>query len=178
MATPQGLPRSTAISSLHRYVASSPRTRSATRLPTPKIIEKLFEVDPDETVLSFADMMKKKIAMPAHLMFDGRDDNLFEHFPPWHNGSGSTPRRTTPTYWSSWSQVEGWRAHGAFRRGRKAQDFVCNLVPRIRRIEERAQGRAKHAESMRFWLVTTGSRALTFLLFVDGVGLSSLLLWC
>lgn len=25
-------------------------------------------------------MMKKKISMPAHLMYDGRDDNLFDHF--------------------------------------------------------------------------------------------------
>lgn len=45
-----------------------------------KIVEKLFEIDPDTTVVGFADMMKKKIAMPAHLMYDGRDDNLFEHF--------------------------------------------------------------------------------------------------
>nr|GFB37791.1 stearoyl-ACP desaturase-like protein 3 [Tanacetum cinerariifolium] len=45
-----------------------------------KIVEKLFEIDPDGTVLAFADMMRKKISMPAHLMYDGRDDNLFEHF--------------------------------------------------------------------------------------------------
>ncbi|CAL9045955.1 unnamed protein product [Musa banksii] len=42
-----------------------------------KVVEKLFEVDPDYTVLAFADMMRKKITMPAHLMYDGRDDNLF-----------------------------------------------------------------------------------------------------
>ncbi|KAF5742783.1 stearoyl-acyl-carrier protein desaturase [Tripterygium wilfordii] len=45
-----------------------------------KIVEKLFEIDPDGTVLAFADMMRKKISMPAHLMYDGRDDNLFERF--------------------------------------------------------------------------------------------------
>jgi len=45
-----------------------------------KIVEKLFEIDPDGTILGLADMMKKKISMPAHLMYDGQDDNLFEHF--------------------------------------------------------------------------------------------------
>ncbi|XVF84260.1 hypothetical protein PTKIN_Ptkin17bG0018900 [Pterospermum kingtungense] len=45
-----------------------------------KIIEKLFEIDPNGTVLAFADMMKKKITMPAEFMFDGQDDNLFDHF--------------------------------------------------------------------------------------------------
>ncbi|KAM7464901.1 hypothetical protein LguiB_012463 [Lonicera macranthoides] len=45
-----------------------------------KIVVKLFEIDPDGTILSFADMMRKKNSMPAHLMYNGRDDNLFEHF--------------------------------------------------------------------------------------------------
>ncbi|KAL3574367.1 hypothetical protein D5086_024980 [Populus alba] len=37
-----------------------------------KIVEKLFEIDPDATVLAFADMMRKKIAMPAHLIEFGQ----------------------------------------------------------------------------------------------------------
>ncbi|KAG0601861.1 hypothetical protein M758_11G143800 [Ceratodon purpureus] len=41
-----------------------------------KIVEKLFELDPDGAMLSFADMMRKKIAMPAHLMYDGQNDHL------------------------------------------------------------------------------------------------------
>ncbi|KAI0497785.1 hypothetical protein KFK09_021020 [Dendrobium nobile] len=47
-----------------------------------KIVDKLFqlELDPDEAVIAFADMMKNKITMPAHLMFDGRDHRLFQHF--------------------------------------------------------------------------------------------------
>ncbi|GMH02581.1 hypothetical protein Nepgr_004420 [Nepenthes gracilis] len=36
-----------------------------------KIVEKLFEVDPDCTILAFANMMKKKISMPGRLMYDG-----------------------------------------------------------------------------------------------------------
>ncbi|TXG65356.1 hypothetical protein EZV62_006631 [Acer yangbiense] len=36
-----------------------------------KVVEKLFETDPDETILSLAAMMKKKIKMPTHLMYDG-----------------------------------------------------------------------------------------------------------
>ncbi|KAG0488165.1 hypothetical protein HPP92_006976 [Vanilla planifolia] len=119
-----------------------------------KIIEKLFEVDPDETVLSFADMMKKKIAMPAHLMFDGRDDNLFEHFSAVAQRLGVYTAKDYADILEF--LVARWKVGeltGLSGEGRKAQDFVCNLVPRIRRIEERAQGRAKHAESMRFgWI--------------------------
>jgi hypothetical protein len=31
-------------------------------------IEKIFEVDPNEAMLAFEDMMRKKIVMPAHFL--------------------------------------------------------------------------------------------------------------
>ena len=37
-----------------------------------RIVDKLFELDPDGAVLAFADMMRKQIVMPAHLMDDGQ----------------------------------------------------------------------------------------------------------
>ena len=45
-----------------------------------KIVEKLFEIDTDTTMLHFEDMMRKKVVFPAHLMYDGQDSNLFDHF--------------------------------------------------------------------------------------------------
>jgi acyl-[acyl-carrier-protein] desaturase len=39
-----------------------------------KIIDGVFERDPDGAVLAFADMMRKQIVMPAHLM----DDNAHQ----------------------------------------------------------------------------------------------------
>ncbi|KAK1299793.1 hypothetical protein QJS10_CPB13g01673 [Acorus calamus] len=45
-----------------------------------KIVEKLFQIDPDGALLVFEDMMRKKILMPGHFMYDGHDENLFEHF--------------------------------------------------------------------------------------------------
>ena len=45
-----------------------------------KIAEKLFEVDANDMVVAFAGMMRRKISMPAHFMYDGFDPNLFHHF--------------------------------------------------------------------------------------------------
>ncbi|XP_042470824.1 stearoyl-[acyl-carrier-protein] 9-desaturase, chloroplastic-like isoform X2 [Zingiber officinale] len=82
-----------------------------------KIVEKLFEIDPEDTVLGFADMMRKKISMPAHLMWKIAD------------------------------------LTGLSSEGNKAQDFVCTLASRIRRLEERAQAKAKQAPTMPFsWI--------------------------
>jgi acyl-[acyl-carrier-protein] desaturase len=111
-----------------------------------KIVEKLFEIDPDGTILGLADMMKKKISMPAHLMYDGQDDNLFEHF--------STVAQRLGVYTAKDYAdileflVERWNVEtltDLSSEGHRAQDFVCGLPARIRKIEERAQGRAKEA---------------------------------
>lgn len=119
-----------------------------------KIVEKLFEIDPDGTVLALADMMKKKISMPAHLMYDGHDDNLFEHF--------STVAQRLGVYTAKdyadileflvvrWKVAE---LTGLSGEGKRAQDYVCTLAPRIRRLEERAQGRAKQTGTIPFsWI--------------------------
>uniref|UniRef100_B7TZ44 Stearoyl-[acyl-carrier-protein] 9-desaturase, chloroplastic n=1 Tax=Spinacia oleracea TaxID=3562 RepID=B7TZ44_SPIOL len=119
-----------------------------------KIVEKLFEIDPDATVLAFADMMKKKISMPAHLMYDGRDDNLFDHFSAVAQRLGVN---TAKDYADKLEFLVGrWEVEkltGLSSEGQIAQDYVCSLPPRISRLEERARERAKQAPSMPFsWI--------------------------
>ncbi|KAJ6846639.1 stearoyl-[acyl-carrier-protein] 9-desaturase, chloroplastic-like isoform X1 [Iris pallida] len=119
-----------------------------------KIVEKLFEIDPDGTVLAFADMMRKKISMPAHLMYDGRDDNLFEHFSAVAQRLGVY---TAKDYSDILEFLVGrWKVGeitGLSGEASKAQDYVCTLASRIRRLEERAQGRAKKASTRPFsWI--------------------------
>lgn len=113
-----------------------------------KIVEKLFEIDPDGTVLGLADMMRKKISMPAHLMYDGQDNNLFEHY-------SSVAQRIGVYTAKDYADileflVARWRVEnltGLSGEGRRAQEFVCGLPSRIRRLEERAQARAAKKEA-------------------------------
>ncbi|KAJ9178282.1 hypothetical protein P3X46_010179 [Hevea brasiliensis] len=119
-----------------------------------KTVEKLFEIDPDETVMAFADMMRKKISMPAHLMYDGHDDNLFDHFSAVAQRLGVY---TAKDYADILEFLVGiWKVDkltGLSAEGQKAQDYVCRLPPRIRRLEERAQVRAKEAATIPFsWI--------------------------
>uniref|UniRef100_P32062 Stearoyl-[acyl-carrier-protein] 9-desaturase, chloroplastic n=1 Tax=Linum usitatissimum TaxID=4006 RepID=STAD_LINUS len=108
-----------------------------------KIVEKLFEIDPDGTVLALADMMRKKISMPAHLMYDGEDDNLFDNYSSVAQRIGDTAK----DYADILEFLVGrWKVDaftGLSGEGNKAQDFVCGLPARIRKLEERAAGRAK-----------------------------------
>ncbi|KAA8527243.1 hypothetical protein F0562_034660 [Nyssa sinensis] len=119
-----------------------------------KVVEKLFEIDPDETVLAFADMMRKKITMPAHLMYDGRDRSIFTHF------SAATARigvYTALDYIQILEHlVNKWnvaKLTGLSSEGQKAQDYVCRLASRLHLIKERAQGRPQEAPVVPFsWI--------------------------
>lgn len=119
-----------------------------------KIVEKLFKIDPDGTILALADMMKKKISMPAHLMFDGRDDNLFDHYSSVAQRLGVYTAKDYADILeflvSRWDVEKLSCLSGD---GHKAQDFVCGLPARIRKLEERAQARAKQASNVPFsWI--------------------------
>ncbi|KAK4747652.1 hypothetical protein SAY87_014238 [Trapa incisa] len=112
-----------------------------------KIVEKLLEVDPNGAVLAIADMMRKKITMPAHLMTDGEDPRLFEHFSAVAQRLGVY---TADDYADILEFLIGrWqleKLEGLAGDGRDAQEFVCGLAPRIRRLQERADERAKKME--------------------------------
>ncbi|KAH7857423.1 hypothetical protein Vadar_012537 [Vaccinium darrowii] len=120
-----------------------------------KIVKKLFEIDPKGTVLAFANMMRKNITMPAHLMYDGHDNDLFEHF-------SSVAQRigvyTAKDYADVLEFLVGkWNVEaltGLSGEGRKAQEYVCGLAPRIRRLEGiRSRSRAEETRVVPFsWI--------------------------
>ncbi|XP_059457671.1 stearoyl-[acyl-carrier-protein] 9-desaturase, chloroplastic-like [Corylus avellana] len=119
-----------------------------------KIAGKLFELDPNETVIAFADMMRRKILMPAHLMYDSYDENLFDHFA---NVASRTGVYTARNYREILEHlVAKWNVEkltGLSGEGREAQDYVCGLAPRLRNLEERALARAKKASPISFsWI--------------------------
>lgn len=109
-----------------------------------RIVEKLLEIDPNGAVSAVADMMRKKITMPAHLMTDGRDPMLFEHFSAVAQRLGVY---TAEDYADILEFLVGrWRLEkleGLTAEGQRAQEFVCGLAHRIRRLQERADERAK-----------------------------------
>ncbi|KAJ3681585.1 hypothetical protein LUZ60_014158 [Juncus effusus] len=112
-----------------------------------KIVDKLFELDPDSTMIAFADMMKKRITMPASLMFDGSDHDLFKHY-------SSVAQRVGVYTSKDYRDILEWfvkrwdveKREGLSGEGRKAQEYVCKLPQRIQKIEERARFEGERKE--------------------------------
>lgn len=113
-----------------------------------RIVEQLLRLDPEGAMLAIADMMRKRITMPAHLMHDGSDMDLFEHFASVAQRLGVYTARDYTDIVEF--LVKRWKLEtlegGLSGEGRRARDFVCGLAPRMRRSAERAADRAKKDE--------------------------------
>ncbi|KAL0399848.1 UNVERIFIED_CONTAM: Stearoyl-[acyl-carrier-protein] 9-desaturase 6, chloroplastic [Sesamum radiatum] len=112
-----------------------------------RIVEKLLEVDPNETMLAIGNMMRKKITMPGHLMCDGQDPNLFQHF---SRVAEQLEIYTIDDYMEILEfLVARWQLEklkGLKGDGRCEQDYVCGLPARMRKLQERAVERGRKME--------------------------------
>ncbi|KAJ4723698.1 Acyl-[acyl-carrier-protein] desaturase [Melia azedarach] len=119
-----------------------------------RIVGKVFELDPNEMMITFADMMKRNIVMPGYLMYDGNDFNLFQHF---SNVAMRLGVYSASDYINILEHlVDLWNVEkltGLSSEGQAAQDYVCGLPQKLRKVEERVQERAKKAPAVPFsWI--------------------------
>lgn len=116
---------------------------------------RVFELDPAEAVSAFATMMRRKITMPAVLMYDGVEENLFAKF--------SRVAQQTGVYTASDyagivdDLVKTWnvgRLSGLSGAAARAQEYVCGLADRYRALA----GRISSAGSEEFsWIAEAGA---------------------
>jgi acyl-[acyl-carrier-protein] desaturase len=109
-------------------------------------MSKIFELDPVPAILAFAKMMKSKVVMPACLMDDGRDKNLFTKF---SNVAQSVGVYTARDYAGIiGTLVNEWKIsnlQGLTDASAKAQEYLCTLSERYQKLAERMKfsGREK-----------------------------------
>ena len=103
-------------------------------------VKKILEVDPNEMMLAFADMMKKKIVMPAHFLREtGVNTGVtFEHF---SNAAQRLGVYTAQDYVQILQKlIKDWDIENISdleESGEKARDYLMALPPRLTRISER-----------------------------------------
>lgn len=100
---------------------------------------KIFEIDPNGALKAFEQMMRKQIVMPAILMAEGnKNPNIFADF------SAITQKIGVYTTWDYASIIEHlvslWKIEtltGLKDGASKAQDYLCVLAARYKKIAER-----------------------------------------
>lgn len=105
-------------------------------------VKKLLELDPRGTLTAFAEMMKTKVTMPARLMSDGIERDLFGRFSVVAQRIGMYTARDYAgiiehlvAYW----QVPGMS--GLSGEAAEAQDYLCGLAAHYQRFAERVEDR-------------------------------------
>ena len=103
-------------------------------------ISKIFEVDANEAMLAFEDMMRKKIVMPAHFLREVglKIGQTFGHFTDAAQRLGIY---TAIDYVDILKElIEDWHIESAVdlnESGEKARDYILNLPSRLLRVAER-----------------------------------------
>lgn len=103
-------------------------------------IAKAFEVDPNEVMIAFEDMMRKKIVMPAHFLRESGEPqgDAFAHF------SDAAQRMNVYTaidYVNILKElIHDWKIDkisGLNEKGEKARDYLMKLPDRLLRLADR-----------------------------------------
>jgi acyl-[acyl-carrier-protein] desaturase len=103
-------------------------------------IDKIFEVDPNEAMIAFEDMMRQKIVMPAHFLREmgTKIGQTFGHFTDAAQRLGVY---TAVDYVDILKElIVDWKIEhivGLSESGEKARDYVMKLPDRLMRIAER-----------------------------------------
>ena len=105
-------------------------------------VEKIFTEDPSEMMIAFADMMKKKIIMPAHFLreVEGLKGSVYEHF---SDAAQRIGVYTAQDYIDILTQISRkWNLEtvtSLTSEAEKARDFILKLPVRLARVAERLQ---------------------------------------
>ncbi len=117
-------------------------------------VKKLLELDASGTLTAFADMMKTRVAMPARLMSDGIEQDVFGRFAIVAQRIGVYTARDYADIIEH--LVKFWNVaglSGLSGDGAAAQEYVCNLGSQYRRFAERVEGRsARHPRAPLSWI--------------------------
>lgn len=103
-------------------------------------MSKVFEIDPAGAVLAFAKMMKAKITMPAILMHDGKDNDLYARFSRVAQKAGVYTARDYADIIDD--LVLEWKVAGLgglSDAAAKGQEYLCGLAERYRKLAERVK---------------------------------------
>jgi len=109
-----------------------------------RFTQEILDRDPDGILAVFADMMKGQIVMPAELMTDGKDPDLYENF-------SNVAQRLEVYTAIDYAEIIGhlvrtWdleNLDGLSSEAEKDRDYLVRLPNRYKKLAERAMNKAK-----------------------------------
>jgi acyl-[acyl-carrier-protein] desaturase len=118
-----------------------------------RMMSRVMDEDPNGGIITFHKMMRRIIAMPGKLMFDGKDPDLFDHF-------ATVAQRTCIYTVRDYAAVtdhllKSWRVAERCVTGQaaRAQKYLCDLPRKYARLADEVETRLKSAPRYPFsWI--------------------------
>lgn len=106
--------------------------------------EEIIKRDPDGLIMTFGDMMRGQISMPAEHMTDGINTNLYDDF-------AAVAQRLGVYTAIDYAEIIGhlvkrWdleKVEGLSSEGEKEREYICKLPERYRKLAERSMNKKK-----------------------------------
>ena len=118
-----------------------------------RMMDKVFEHDPDGGMLAFRSMLRGIIAMPGTRMDDGRDPDLFDHFAAVAQRAGVYTAHDYAAIVEHLVRVWKIEARSVAGPAATAQEELCRLADRHRRLAERVASLAAKQPRVAFsWI--------------------------
>lgn len=118
-----------------------------------KIVNELFDREPEETLFAYRTMLRRLIAMPGSKMTDGQDRNLFEHYAAVAQRSGVYTTRDYASIIGHLNNAWGLAGRSFSGKAAKAQEYLCRQPERYAILADEIEARAAEQPTVGFsWL--------------------------
>lgn len=103
-----------------------------------RVMGAVMEQDPEGAVIAFGALLRKIIAMPGRLIFDGKDPDLFDHFSAVAQKLGLYTVHDYAGIVRHLSESWAVATRSLSGKGARAQEFICKHAERVEEHAERA----------------------------------------
>jgi acyl-[acyl-carrier-protein] desaturase len=104
-----------------------------------RMMGRVFDEDPEGALATFRNMMRRIIAMPGRLMFDGKDPDLFDHFATVAQRTGIYTIRDYADIARHLLKVWNVAQRTVSGRAARNQDYLCGLPEYYEKMAERVE---------------------------------------
>jgi acyl-[acyl-carrier protein] desaturase len=118
-----------------------------------RIVRNVIDQDPEGGVIAFGNLLRRIIAMPGRLMFDGKDPDLFDHFAAVAQRLGLYTVQDYASIVRHLSDSWSIATRSLSGKAARAQDFICKHAERVEQQIEKASAYLADTPKVQFsWI--------------------------
>lgn len=118
-----------------------------------RVVAQIMERDPERGIAAYRAVLKGMIAMPGRLMYDGKDQNLFDHFSTVAQRIGAYTARDYGQIIAHLNEAWGLTTRSLSGQAARSQDYLCRQPARYENLADEIAERVSNQPAFEFsWI--------------------------